>query len=159
MYIYCKNELNRLHLVDFILGRECMKLKYTGEQRKEYLNMIDHVGQNWLQVFEGDPEFYSAAYWDLLTRIWKCDRSVRKTDALKFMIGIKSAQTAGKYLETAIEHGFIREEENPKDARSKLVSLSSEMRERLDAFFDLAVGEVRSASQVIEELGQPLKTS
>lgn len=136
-----------------------MKLKYTGDQRKEYLNMIDHVGQNWLQVFKGDPEFYSAAYWDLLTRIWKSHRPVRKTDALKFMIGIKSAQTAGKYLETAIEHGFIHEEENPKDARSRLVSLSEEMRDRLDGFFDLAVGEVRAANQVIEELSLPLETS
>lgn len=136
-----------------------MKLKYTSDQRKEYLNMIDHVGQNWLQVFKGDPEFYSAAYWDLLTRIWKSTRPVRKTDALKFMIGIKSAQTAGKYLETAIEHGFIREEENPKDARSKLVSLSPEMRDRLDEFFDRAVSEVRAANQVIEELSLPLETS
>lgn len=136
-----------------------MKLKYTCDQRKEYLNMIDHVGRNWLDVFQGDPEFYSAAYWDLLTRIWKSDRPVRKTDALKFMIGIKSAQTAGKYLESAIEHDFIREEENPKDARSKLVSLSPEMRARLDVFFDLAVGEVRAAHQNMEELGLPLETS
>ena len=136
-----------------------MKLKYTGEQRKEYLNLIDNVGQNWLQVFKGDPEFYSSAYWDLLTRLWKSDRPVRKTDALKFMIGIKSAQTAGKYLETAIEHDFIREEENSKDARSKLVSLSPEMRDRLDELFDRAVGEVRATNQVIEKLSLPLETS
>lgn len=135
-----------------------MKLKYTSDQRKEYLNMIDHVGRNWLNVFQGDPEFYSAAYWDLLTRIWKSARPVRKTDALKFMIGIKSAQTAGKYLENAIEHDFIREEENPKDARSKLVSLAPEMRARLDTFFDLAVGEVLTASHTMEELGLSVET-
>ena len=136
-----------------------MKLKYSVDQRKEYLNMIDHVGGNWLDVFLGDPEFYSAAYWDLLTRIWKSHRPVRKTDALKFMNGIKSAQTAGKYLESAITHGFIREEENPKDARSKLVSLSAEMRERLDVFFDRAVGEVKTAHQKMAELGFPVETS
>jgi hypothetical protein len=135
-----------------------MKLKYTIGQRKEYLNMIDHVGQNWLDVFLGDPEFYSSAYWDLLTRIWKSERPVRKTDALKFMIAIKSAQTAGKYLESAIERGFILEEENPKDARSKLVSLSVKMRERLDVFFDLAVGEVKTAHQKMAELGFPVET-
>jgi len=135
-----------------------MKLKYTSEQRNEYLNMIDHVGQNWLDVFHGDPEFYSTAYWDLLGRIWKSDRPVRKTDALKFMIGIKSAQTAGKYLDNAIEHDFIREEENPKDARSKLVSLSPEMKARLDVYFDLAVGEVLSTHQNMEELGLPSET-
>jgi len=136
-----------------------MKLKYTSDQQIEYLNMIDHVGRNWLNVFQGDPEFYSAAYWDLLTRIWKSTRPVRKTDALKFMIGIKSAQTAGKYLENAIEQDFIREQENPKDARSKLVSLSPEMRTRLDSFFDLAVGEVLTASNKMEELGLPVETS
>ena len=136
-----------------------MKLKYTVDQRKEYLHMIDHVGRNWLDVFLGDPEFYSAPYWDLLTRIWKSDRPVRKTDALKFMIGIKSAQTAGKYLENALEHDFIREEENPKDARSKLVSLSDEMRERLDVFFDLAVGEVKTAHQNMAESGFPVEAS
>ena len=136
-----------------------MKLKYTSDQRIEYLNMIDHVGRNWLNVFQGDPEFYSAAYWDLLTRIWKSTRPVRKTDALKFMIGIKSAQTAGKYLENAIEQDFIREQENPKDARSKLVSLSPEMRARLDSFFDLAVGEVLTASNKMEESGLPVETS
>jgi len=136
-----------------------MKLKYTSDQRIEYLNMIDHVGRNWLNVFRGDPEFYSAAYWDLLTRIWKSTRPVRKTDALKFMIGIKSAQTAGKYLENAIEQDFIREQENPKDARSKLVFLSPEMRTRLDSFFDLAVGEVLTASNKMEELGLPVETS
>ncbi len=136
-----------------------MKLKYTVGQRKEYLNMIDHVGRNWLDVFLGDPEFYSAAYWDLLTRIWKCDRPVRKTDALKFMIGIKSAQTAGKYLESAIEHGFILEGENPKDARSKLVSLSEDMRARLDVFFDLAVGEVKAAHQKMEVSDFPVEAS
>jgi hypothetical protein len=136
-----------------------MKLKYTVGQRKEYLNMIDNVGQNWLDVFLGDPEFYSSAYWDLLTRIWKSDRPVRKTDALKFMIAIKSAQTAGKYLESAIGRGFILEEENPKDARSKLVSLSSQMRGRLDVFFDQAVGEVKIAHQKMEELGFPVETS
>ena len=136
-----------------------MKLKYTVDQRKEYLNMIDHVGRNWLNVFQGDPEFYSAAYWDLLTRIWKSTRPVRKTDALKFMIGIKSAQTAGKYLENAIEQDFIREQENPKDARSKLVSLSPEMRTRLDSFFDLAVGEVKTASQNMEAFGLSVEAS
>lgn len=136
-----------------------MKHKYTVDQRKEYLHMIDHVGRNWLDVFLGDPEFYSAAYWDLLTRIWKSDRPVRKTDALKFMIGIKSAQTAGKYLENALKHGFILEEENPKDARSKLVSLADEMRERLDVFFDLAVGEVKTAHQNMAESGFPVEAS
>ncbi len=130
-----------------------MKLKYNSDQRKEYLNMTDHIGRNWLHVFKGNSEFYSAAYWDLFTGIWRQDRPVRKTDALKFMQAIKSAQTAGKYLETAITQGLLREEDNPKDARSKLVALSPEMRSRLDEFFDLAVGELRKANAAVVSHG------
>ena len=47
---------------------------------------------------------------------------VRKTDALQFFTAVKSAHTAGKYLERAIERGFIVESENPADARSRLVA-------------------------------------
>ena len=41
------------------------------------------------------------------------------------MNSVKSAHTAGKYLETAINRGLIEEQNNPSDARSKLVGLSS----------------------------------
>ena len=42
-------------------------LKFNDDQRREYLNLTDQVGMKWLEVFEGDTEFYSAAYRDLLT--------------------------------------------------------------------------------------------
>ncbi len=122
-----------------------MELKYSEEQRKEYLKMIDRNGQNWLQVFQGNAEFYSAAYWDLLTAIWRQNKPVRKTDALKMMVAIKSPQTAAKYVETALKHKFLIEQDNPIDARSKLVALSPDMRQRLDIFFDKAVAEVCKA--------------
>ena len=57
-------------------------LKFNDDQRREYLNLTDQVGMKWLEVFEGDTEFYSAAYWDLLTGLWRTDGPRRKTDAL-----------------------------------------------------------------------------
>lgn len=127
-----------------------MTLQYNAEQRMEYLNMTQSIGMNWLEVFKGNTEFYSAPYWDLLTSIWKSGGAVRKTDAAKFMKSIKSAQTAGKYVESAIEHGFLHEEDNPRDARSKLLALSPEIKERLDIFFDEAVKELRKACKKVE---------
>jgi hypothetical protein len=50
----------------------------------------------WLEVLEGDTEFYSAAYWDLLTGLWRTDGPRRKTDAMDLMKGNKSVHTAGK---------------------------------------------------------------
>ena len=113
--------------------------QYNDAQRREYLNLTDRVGMNWMEVFEGDQDFYSAAYWDLLTGIWRAGEPIRKTEALGLMKGIKSVHTAGKYLETAITRGIVVETDNPQDARSKLVQLSAEMRKRLDGFFDSVV--------------------
>jgi hypothetical protein len=130
-----------------------MGLQYNDAQRREYLHMIDNVGQRWLKVFDNDTGFYSAVYWDLLTRIWKAERPVRRTDALKFLTSVKSPATAGKYIDGALQQGLLRETSNPQDARSKLLELSPNMRARLDAFFDEAVSEVRHAYAAIGRKG------
>jgi hypothetical protein len=132
-----------------------MRHKYSNAQHKEYLNMVDKIGAAWLDVFKDDTEFYSAAYWDLLTGIWRSDGPVRKTDALRFMKTIKSPHTAGKYMESAIRKGILVEAENPDDARSRLVLLSPVIRGRLNAFFDKALGEVRHSSQTVDSMGSP----
>ena len=129
------------------------ELKYNEDQRQEYLNMMDRVSGNWLNVFDGSELFYSAQYWDLFTRIWRSDKPVTKTEALKCMTGIKSAHTAGKYLETAIHEGLLVEEENPGDKRSRFISLSPAMKQRLDVFFDRAISEVRKTNRIIDIKG------
>ena len=127
-------------------------LTYRADQRREYLSMIGRVGMAWLDVFQGNTDFYSANYWDLLTELWRQDGPVRKTDALRCMKAIRSAHTAGKYLDEALRQGLIEEADNPEDARSKLVQLTPDMRLQLDAFFDKAVDEVRKASRRIDDL-------
>ena len=130
-----------------------MALKYNAEQHREYLNMLENVGQHWLKVFDHNTEFYSAVYWDLLTRIWKEDKPVRRTEALRFMTSIKSASTAGKYIDESIRQGFLCETTNPQDARSKLLELSPEMRARLDVYFDDTISELRQTYTTISQLG------
>jgi len=130
-----------------------MRLRYSEGQRTEYLVMTERIGRYWLDVFRGDTTFYSAAYWDLFTGLWRAREPVRKTDALGFMKAVRSAHTAGKYADAAIRHGLVVESENPEDARSKLLSLTADMRERLDAFLDHAVSEVRKSNHAIEVMG------
>jgi len=130
-----------------------MTLTYNDEQRREYLNLTERLGRDWLSVFEGDQEFYSAAYWDLLTGLWHAGGAVRKTDALGMMKAVKSAHTGGKYLAGAIVRGLVVESDNPEDARSKLVRLSPEMSRRLDRFFDGAVAELRRSAENIATKG------
>ncbi len=122
-------------------------MKYGRAQHEEYLRMTDQVGEHWLAVFQNDTEFWSAVYWDLFTKLWRAEGDVRKTDALRYMTAVKSAHTAGKYLETAIKRGFVEERDNPVDARSKLVRLGPELRTHLDIFLDAAVYEIRRAAE------------
>lgn len=130
-----------------------MPLKYNTDQHAEYLLMTERIGLHWLEVFRGDTEFYSAAYWDLLTGLWRCPGPVRKTEVLGFMKAIRSPHTAGKYVEAAIRRGFAVETDNPEDARSKLVVLAPDMRARLDAFLDHAITELRASSRNVDEKG------
>ena len=129
------------------------KLKYNPVQRREYLNMMDRVAGNWLNVFGGNEVFYSAQYWDLFTRLWRSDKPVTKTEALKFMTGVKSAHTAGRCLGKALAEGLTVEWDNPNDKRSKFVALSPDMQARLDSFFDRAISELRRSSRSIEVAG------
>ena len=130
-----------------------MWLSYNDEQRREYLSMVENMAQHWLRSFDQNTDFYSAVYWDLLTRIWKADRPVRRTDALKSMTSVKSAATAGKYINEAIRQGFLHEYANPQDARSKLLELSPDFRARMDTYFDNAISEVRETNQGIDQQG------
>lgn len=117
------------------------------QARETYLRMMERVGEAWLQVFGEESEFYSAAYWDLFTALWQSRRPMRKTEALASMKGVRSPHTASKYLEAALVRGYILEEANPADARSRLVRLSPAMRRRLDAFLDFALAEVRASAR------------
>ena len=129
------------------------KLKYNEDQRQEYMQLMGRMSVNWLEVFGGKEVFYSAQYWDLFTTIWRSARPVTKTEALKCMTGIKSAHTAGRYLETAITEGLLVEEDNPEDKRSRLIRLSPEMKRNLDVFFDRAVSELSKSNKTIEVAG------
>ncbi len=128
-------------------------LKYNDQQRHEYLQLMDRMSVNWLEVFGGKEIFYSAQYWDLFKTIWRSGRPVTKTEALKCMTGIKSAHTAGRYLETAIGEGLLVEDDNPEDKRSRIIRLSPGMKQNLDIFFDRAVSELRKSNKMVEVAG------
>ena len=130
-----------------------MTHNFNRKQRLKYLEMTDRFGKAWLEIFQDDTDFYSAAYWDLFINLWRAQAPVRKTDAMGFMKGVKSAHTAGKYVDTAITKGLLIESDNPDDARSKLIELTPDMRSRLDDYMNKAVNEVLIVQKEITSLG------
>ncbi len=128
-------------------------LTYNDSQRRAYLDFTDQVASGWVHLFAGDTTFYNAAYWDLFKHLWRTPEPVRKTDAANAITGVKSPLTASKYIETALARGMIIEKENPRDARSKLLALSPQMRAQMDVFFDDAVDSLRKSAAGLKDLG------
>lgn len=126
-----------------------MSNTYSNKAHRQYLDLLAHVGERWLEIFGGDTDFYSGHYWDLLTTLWEHQDPMRKTDAIACMKSVRSPHTAGKYLDSAIAAGIIIETGNPRDARSRLVTLSDDMRARIDAMFDDAVAELCASAERI----------
>ena len=126
-----------------------MELKYSCDQRREYINFTRKMGAKWVEVFQGNTEFYSADFWDLLTEMWYINKPVMVSDALRSMKSIKSPFTARKYLQKVIEKGIVLETKNPEDERSTLVELSAEFRADLDQFFDTVLCDLSQTVQSV----------
>lgn len=116
-----------------------MKHTYSPQQHREYILLSRKTGMDWLSVFEGNTDFYSTYFWELMTEMWFHDKPIMVSDALRYMRSIKSPFTARKYLQKAIDGKYVIEKSNPKDDRSKLVELSPELRKKMDSFFDEAI--------------------
>jgi len=120
-------------------------LKFTQCQHKQYIHFTRKTGAKWIEMFDGNNEFYSAAYWDLLTEMWYADKPLMVSDALKFMKSIKSPFTARKYLQKLIDEKMVLETKNLKDERSMLVSLSPAMKAKLDNYLDYTISTMKES--------------
>lgn len=125
-------------------------LKFTDCQHKKYLHFTRKLGNNWLEIFDGNTEFYCGPYWDILTEMWYADKPLMVSDALRFMRSIKSPFTARKYLQKLIDEKMVIETKNPKDERSILVSLSDDMKAKLDKHFDFTIEEMLESVKDIQ---------
>jgi hypothetical protein len=116
----------------------------SDEDRRILAQTLKRVGLNWQAMFrEGDYD--SSNYFDLFTEIWlRQGEPVYKTDCYRFMPGI-STQTAKKYLQHAITRGYLRESDNPQDGRSKLITMSLDLKAVMEQSYDHTAQELRKA--------------
>lgn len=116
----------------------------SDKDRRVLAQALKLVGSHWQKALH-DEEYYSPNYFDLFTEIWlRDDDPVYKTDCYRFMPGV-SPQTAKKYVQRAIARGYLRECSNPLDKRSKLITMSPDLKSVVERSYDLAAHELRKA--------------
>jgi hypothetical protein len=119
-----------------------MARQLTNDDRRVLAEVLKRVGANWRSSI-GDDDFHSLEYMGLFTEIWlRGADPVMKTDCYRFLSGV-SRQTAKKYLERAIERGYLKETSNPRDKRSKLITMAPGLASLLEKNYDHAAAELR----------------
>ena len=126
-------------------------MKYTAEQQREFIKLSRKTGASWIDVFQGNTDYYATYYWDLLTEMWFVNKPIMVSDALKSMRSVKSPFTARKHLQKAIDGKIVIERKNPDDERSMLVELAPNLRANLDKYFDGVIGSMIELAENIKK--------
>lgn len=115
-----------------------MSRKHSDRRRRSFVLALQEIDRFWGEVMGGET-YYDLHYSDLFTRMWlHRDRTFKKTDLYAFMPRV-SHRTAVKYVQRAIREGLILEVADEHDRRSKRVSLSEDLGNRIERFLDHAI--------------------
>lgn len=96
----------------------------------------------WTEAF-ADLGLNDLNYSDLFFQMWlRADTPLAKTGLYDFMPGI-SRRTAVKYVQDLIDRELLLEESGESDKRVRYISLSAQIRERLERYLDFAYDNMR----------------
>jgi hypothetical protein len=119
-------------------------MRYSQETRKKFLLAHLDMASRWGDLFD-DKELDSLHYLDLFLGMWlHSDKLLTKTEVQSFMPRL-GHQTAAKYINHAVDSGFIAEVENPEDSRSKLLALPKSIVNDVNKLLDKSIDVMKKA--------------
>lgn len=87
----------------------------------------------------GDKLFHDLNYYDLFTQMWlRLDDTFHKSELYQLMPNV-SQRTAIKYVQIAIDHGLLVEHINPDDLRSRRITMSVDLVQKIELFLDYSI--------------------
>jgi hypothetical protein len=105
--------------------------------RRRFLLALRELDDAWMAAFN-ESGFGDIYFSRLFTELWLRESvAVSKTDAYALVKGV-SVQTAMKYVNRAIADGYLEEQDNAADGRSRLIRMSPKLRDRFAQVIDRA---------------------
>jgi hypothetical protein len=112
--------------------------KQTDARRRQLIQLINNTDQYWLDVL-GDKLFHDLNYYDLFTHMWlRLGDTFHKSELYQLMPNV-SQRTAVKYIQIAIDQGLLIEHIDPDDLRSKRITMSTGLKQKIEIFLDYSV--------------------
>ncbi|ODT81159.1 MAG: MarR family transcriptional regulator [Nitrosomonadales bacterium SCN 54-20] len=123
--------------------------KQSNARRRQFVQLLTDLDQYWIEVL-GNKLFHDLNYYDLFTQMWlridsSEDDTFRKSELYKLMPHI-SQRTSIKYIQIAIDHGLLIERMDPQDQRSRQITMSADLRRKIELFLDRSISMLRETS-------------
>jgi hypothetical protein len=116
--------------------------KQSNAKRCQFIQLLNATDQYWMDVL-GNKLFHDLNYYDLFIQMWlklsdsTCD-TFYKSELYRLMPHI-SQRTAIKYIQIAIDYGLLVENIDPKDLRSKHITMSTDLKLKIERFLDYSI--------------------
>ncbi|MEO8767988.1 MAG: MarR family transcriptional regulator [Nitrosospira sp.] len=116
--------------------------KHTNARRRQFIQLLNSTDRHWVDVL-GDNLFHDLNYYDLFTRMWlqingAPRHAFHKSELYQLMPNV-SQRTAIKYIQIAIDHGWLIEHTDPEDLRSRRITMAADLKQKIELFLDYSI--------------------